>query len=621
MPDGAGGNPSHRMRMTVAFANSMLTPPKTNSGDIDAWLVLPRVHRVVLVVDVVESVRLMEQDEEDTITRWRAFVHGVERELLPQHGGRLVKSLGDGLMLEFERVLPAVQSALAMQQLAQTMNQGRGAERCMFLRMGVHAADVVVDERDIYGAGVNLAARLATLAGPGEVVVSAEVRDELVPEVDAEVEDMGACYLKHLSQPLRTFRLQRTQPSGGSRQPPQAKIGRVSVAVLPLVAQGGTAIDATLAEVFADEVISILCKSNQWQVISRLTTSRLVGRQYGLRDVGNLLGATYVLSGQMLRVGQRCRLWLELSAAQDERVVWGTSLSVASQDLLDGGNDGPIATIAAEVGSQLIKGELSRASTSNLHNLEGQSVLLHAIAQMHRLSSAESDKARQALLYLCDRYPRSPEPRAWLAKWHFIQLAQGWSADAHLDAERARNEVNRALEISPEHALSLAIAGQVSAFAFGDATEAEQSLVKALSVNPNESLAWLFLSSVYANQGAGIEAVETATKARQLSPLDPLRYFYDIFAASAALAAGQYRHATELAHTSIRANRTHLPSYPVLIVAQALGGCVDEARATARAFLEMRPKASVARYRHLHQARPALVATYCDALLAAGIPP
>ena len=145
------------------------------------WPALRRASRTVVVVDVVESVRLMEQDEDDTIRRWQSFVGEVVTRLLPQSGGRLVKSLGDGLMLEFESVPPAIQCALAMQQAIQPHNLGRTSEQWMCLRIGAHVAEVVVDERDIYGSGVNLAARLATLAEPGEVVVSTEVRDSLVP--------------------------------------------------------------------------------------------------------------------------------------------------------------------------------------------------------------------------------------------------------------------------------------------------------------------------------------------------------------------------------------------------------------------------------------------------------
>ena len=171
------------------------------------WPTYRRASRTVVVVDLVESVRLIEQDEEDTVHRWQAIVSEVVATFLPRHGGRLVKSLGDGLMLEFETVPPAIQCALAMQSSANLANTGRPNDRWMCLRIGAHVADVIVDELDIYGSGVNLAARLTTLAGAGEIVVSANLREQLLPGLDADVEDLGDCFVKHLQKPVRAYRV------------------------------------------------------------------------------------------------------------------------------------------------------------------------------------------------------------------------------------------------------------------------------------------------------------------------------------------------------------------------------------------------------------------------------
>src|SRR5205814_2755191 len=187
------------MRMTPLRTRNTMSGTSSEAQ----WPMFRRAARTVVVVDLVESVRLIEQDEEDTVRRWQTFVGEVVTTLLPQHGGRLVKSLGDGLMVEFEAVPPAIQCALAMQQTIQQSNVGRPSDRWMCLRIGAHVADVIVDEHDIYGSGVNLAARLATLAGPGEIVVSADVRHHLTAGLDADTEDLGECYLKHLQAPVR----------------------------------------------------------------------------------------------------------------------------------------------------------------------------------------------------------------------------------------------------------------------------------------------------------------------------------------------------------------------------------------------------------------------------------
>jgi len=150
-----------------------------------------RVVRTVLIVDVVESVRLMEEDEEGVVQRWLRLVDHVVKD-------RLVKSTGDGMLLEFARVQSAMTAAFAIQRASDIANLGLPGDRRMLLRMGAQVGELIADERDVYGRGVNLAARLTTLAGPGEIVVSAGVRDQLTPILDADVEDLGECFVKHM---------------------------------------------------------------------------------------------------------------------------------------------------------------------------------------------------------------------------------------------------------------------------------------------------------------------------------------------------------------------------------------------------------------------------------------
>jgi adenylate cyclase len=621
MPDGAGGNPSHRMRMTVAFANSMLTPPKTNSGDIDAWLVLPRVHRVVLVVDVVESVRLMEQDEEDTITRWRAFVHGVERELLPQHGGRLVKSLGDGLMLEFERVLPAVQSALAMQQLARTMNQGRAAERCMFLRMGVHAADVVVDDRDIYGAGVNLAARLATLAGPGEVVVSAEVRDELVEGFDAELEDLGDCYLKHVRQAVRAYRAGPGSSEKSLVTEHGTAPGRPVIAVLPIALVGGHQHQTVVAAALTDQITASLSKQSELQVVSALSCAAFLNRSVPLSVVQNSLNTSYVVHGKCYIHGHQLRVHLEVADARDEHIVWADSLTGTVDEVF--ACDGALVPQAAEQVCQAILAcQVRRAATQPLPTLESYALLMGGIGLMHRASAREFDRARTLLEHLIERQPRAPHPRAWLGKWFAIRAAQGWSPDLQSDAREAISHVRRALDSDSGNSLALTIEGLIRSYIQKDMATAADRYARALEANPSEPLAWLYTAVLNAWLDRGAQAVQAADTALRLSPLDPLRYYFDSLAGSAHLAAGNYAEAMALSSRSLRSNRSHASTYRTLAIAQVLQGQLGPARQTVSALLRIEPALTVSTFRERYPGRDSAHArTYCEALLAAGLPP
>lgn len=596
----------------------MLTPPRTTSGDTDVWLVLPRAHRVVLVVDVVESVRLMEQDEEDTITRWRAFVRSVERELLPQHGGRLVKSLGDGLMLEFERVLPAVQTAFAMQQLAQTMNQGRAAERCMFLRMGAHAADVVVDERDIYGAGVNLAARLATLAGPGEVVVSAAVRDGLVPGMDVELDDLGECYLKHVGGRRRAFRARAPGPHirpALARERPLVPM----IAVLPLVSTTDAAGDAA-ALAITDDLVMALSRCPYWQVMSRLSTMALAQRSLTPSQIGRLSSAEYVLSGAVRRAGPRLRLMLELSDVRSEAIVWNDVVETDEAAVL--ARDSALARlVVAAVLRALLQRELAIAHSAALPNLPGYALLLQSIARMHHLVRDDVLYAYQALHHLSDRHPRAPEVHAWLAMWHLVQVFQAWSEDPEAESSCVRSSLARAVDADPRHALTRALLGHACVGLDGDLASAEVHLRAALEANASEPLAWLFLSQVCAYSDRAAAARDAIERARMLAPLDPMAYLFENYAAAVYGAIGDCAQALACAERAVSLNAAHLPSLTQLIIAQMRAARPDEARLTARRYLALRPQASVQRFIDHHPARDQSIAQReAEALRGAGIP-
>lgn len=588
------------------------------------WPALRRASRTVVVVDVVESVRLMEQDEDDTIRRWQSFVGEVVTRLLPPSGGRLVKSLGDGLMLEFESVPPAIQCALAMQQAIQPHNHGRPSEQWMCLRIGMHVADVVVDAHDIYGSGVNLAARLGTLAGSGEVVVSAEVRDGLVPGLDADVTDLGACYLKNVAEPVRAFRVAAlvrvgaapTVPAPLPRQPALAP----AIAVLPFACHGGDPADAALGAVLADDLTAALARSEHWCVVSALSAAALAGRTVSPALIQQALKVDYALTGSLWRHGSRMHLNLQLVDARSDAVVWSQVHDGPLDELFEG-DAALVPELAREMSRGMLRRELTLARAVALPNLPGYALLLDAITAMHRLAPAESGRSRQVLEHLVDRHPQSAQARAWLAKWHFMQLPQGLSQDRSADIDRARFQLRVALDRAPDHALSLALDGHLSAYVDQDLAAAEKLLRVALASNPNEPLAWLFLANVLAGQGLGAEAVDAVERAGARSPLDPLGYFFDALAAVAYNAADRFDDAEHHARRSLKANAVHLPSWVELIIAQALAGRMEAAQASARHYLPLRPGASVQRFFDRHPGGGNAVAWRdAHALREAGLP-
>lgn len=590
------------------------------------WPALQRASRTVVVVDVVESVRLMEQDEDDTIRRWQAFVGEVVTRLLPLHGGRLVKSLGDGLMLEFESVLPAIRCALAMQLAIEPHNLHRPGEQWMCLRVGAHVADVVVDERDIYGAGVNLAARLASdVARRGEVVVSAAVRDGLLPGVDADVEDLGPCHLKHMAQPVLAYRVAPlgAAPAAATAMPPleAVKAGPLPfLAVLPLAPREVSAAQVAFGEVVADNLIVRLSSSEMVRVISRLSTSALQGRGETVERIGALLNAAFVFSGRYSVNGDRVEVLVELAAAPSQEVLWARRFERTLADACDAEGEflellceGVLAAIAAH--------EVRRVKVHALPHLEGMSLQIAATSLMHRSSRSEFDRSREVLEHLVNRYPRAPVPRAWLAKWYVLCVTRGLVDSADAQTSRALDQTRRALDTAPECSLALAMEGFVRCHMLRDLSGAEALLDRALLLNPSESWAWLFKCVVQGFRGEGAPALESARRAIALSPLDPMRHYFDGLAASAALSAGDLALATEWATRSLRVSRDHLPTLRVLAIAQNESGASEDARATVGRVLALAPNFTIRSY--LAQAPAGAETTrqrYAQALRDAGVP-
>lgn len=553
-----------------------------------------RVQRCVVVVDLVESVRVMACDEEGTVARWRSFVGDVVTRLLPRHGGRLVKSLGDGLLLVFDVAPAAVDCALAMVPAVQHGNADVAAEAGLHLRVGVHLTDVIVDELDVYGTGVNLAARLAALAQPDQVVVSQAVRDRLTPGLDALVEDMGPCYLKHVEEPVHAFRV---QPAGGVvqganmpvRTPPMP-----GVAVIPFRPLDVAAPHDLLGELMADDMITRLSTTGALRVISRLSTSALQHKQFGVTDLGRLLGATFVVSGSYRVLGTQVLLQVELADARTQEVVLADSLRSTVQEVLTAPE-----TLTGALCTRLIhamaENELRRVQTHPLHNIEGYSLLYAAMTAMHRTSHADFEQARPMLEHLIERYPRAPQARAWLGKWFVLRVTRGLVGTGANESAQALDQTRRAIDASPDCSLALAVEGFIHCHMRRDLDMADTRLAQALAINPNDSLAWLFKCVVLAFRGQGREGMEAAERAVALSPLDPMRHYYDGLAGSAALTDNPAR-ALELAERSLQVNRNHLPTLRVLAIAQVETGRGAAARETVARILALKPNFTIKEY-------------------------
>jgi adenylate cyclase len=580
---------------------------------------LVRQETVVLLVDLVESVRLMREHEASTVRRWADFVRIVTAEILPRHRGVMVKSLGDGLMARFEAVSDAVDAAAELHRTLAAQNAGIPEDQHFHLRAGINAAMAWSDGIDIYGTGVNLAARLATLAGPGETIASASAheelaaalaslanpgetigsapaRDELTHGVDASCEDLGECILKHFDKPVRAYRVGPASPHpslAGRRDYGTAM--QPTIAVVPFSARNDAPALFDVGNLIADSVIWRLSKSANLKVISRLSTAVFRGRANDLGQVSAHLGATYVLSGAYVANAGQIMVTAELSAARNDQVVWTDRLSGEIGDLLS--PESELADrIARAVHFAVFDAEVEHILTQPLPTLESYSLLLGSIKLMHRSSKDEFLQTRKILDELIHRHARIAAPRAWLGNWYILRVTRGWSEDRKREAAEALSATHAALDRDPSDALALATEGFVYCHLLKDLETARKRCDEAVNANPSHALGWLYLGTVNAFKGEGAAAVEATRRAIELSPLDPQRYYFESLGATAELSAHQYESAERLARSSLLLNRMHPSTWRALTIALVAQERMDEAREALEKMRQLEPELTVERY-------------------------
>jgi adenylate cyclase len=594
--------------------------PLTMTSLIELNQTLNRGTKVLLVMDVVESVRLMEADEDGFVQRWQQLVQQAEQRILPLHGGRIVKSLGDGLMLEFLDAASCVKAAFDLQTFSRLANQGFAADRQMHLRMGGHVAAFVTDKHDIYGTDVNLTARFATLAGPGDVVISAELRDCIPAGLDADIEDLGECHLKHLREPLQVYRAWPVNDL--ERVPaPQATAPdfRPTVAVIPFEARSNEPEHFVIGELLADGIIAQLSRSADLRVISRLSTTTLRGRPGAVSEAESRLAASFVLSGSYIASGGKILIMAELAEAHSGQVIWADRLPGDTMDLLQAQSE-LVSRIAAAASRALIDSEVQQSLAQPLPRLDSGALLLGGIALMHRSSVRDFDRSRAVLEALLERHNRAATPRAWLAKWYTMRVIRGMSSEPGKDTQFALEQTRRALDLSPDNALSLAIEGYARCQLLGEADAAHQCIEHAIELNPNEPLGWLYKSVWSAMWGSAASAVSEAEHAAQLSPIDPLKYFFDVILASGQITNGDCEKAAESAKRSLRANRHHQPALRVLLQAQTESGKLQEAHDTLKLLLVEIPNLTVANYLSMGSPASTTRQRFAGVLRKMGIP-
>lgn len=579
---------------------------------------LPRQALAALFIDIVESVRLMERHEEALVAAWRALVARIDAGMLRPFGGRLVKSHGDGALLSFPSAHGAAEAAAVLNRAAAEISGSLPASAPLQLRSGLHYGDVMVDHGELYGRGVNLAARLQSLAGPGEICLSDAARDGVIDGQGWQFFDDGDHHLKHLDAPVRVH---RGRPVGPAQSPPPvAPLDmRPGIAVLPFLQAWGGDEHLGLGQAIADSLTAAFSQSAGWRVLSPLSMRRCAG-QAPRAELGRLLGVDYLVSGRWRASGSRLQLKVALAAAATEEQLWTEGLELELGELI-AGQSAAFQALVATVGQLVLGAELARCEALPFSRLQDYSLYLSAIALMHRLNRADQQRAWALIEALSERHRRSAEPAALRTRWHALQMVQGRAADPAAEGRLALASARAALDRDSQHRFALPMAALLSAQMGEALLPAVAQAQTALAAHPQEPMAGLALAALRGYCGDALDFERHSACSSGLTPLDPALYVYLSLAASAKLAVGKDAEAADLSQRALRANATYVPAYVALAVALQRAGRIEQARASAAHILALQPGFRVSHWvSEFHGRAPPDVHQRADALRALDLP-
>lgn len=556
----------------------------------------------IMFADVVESVRLIEQDEKGNVSRIRALLMHLARAAESLHGGTVLERRGDGLLIKFADARAAIACAHEIHRSAKQESAERTGSDAIVFRIGVHSADVLTDSTAFYGSGINHAARITSLAVPGGTVVSSGVRDHLADGLDADIDDMGECYLRNVAGSIRAYRIHSvaTTSENWPQVAPRVNLSipddlRLTLAVLPIADKtvtGGTHHLYNAGDVLTDLIINVLSRSASVNVISQFSANAYRGRAATTQEVTDRLKADYVISGSYVQSGKHLSVRVSVSQSRSGQVLWVDEFSGSELEVLSSESD-LVGRIVSGIAEAVMGHEVAGARILPLPNLSNHTLYLAAISMLHRFSRSEFLKSREMLEGLRERAPRHPGPLAWLARWHVFNLVQGWSSKPADDGQRAIGLCKRALDLDPTSALALTITGAASVGVVHDVAAAQHYYDKAIDHNPNESLAWLLKGVSHGLMGQSSDALVASERATRLTPLDPMKFYYDSLCASAAAGAGEYKLAVILGERAVRANCMHGSAFRALAIAKGMLGDMEGARAVVQQLLQIEPSTSL----------------------------
>jgi adenylate cyclase len=540
----------------------------------------------ILAADVVGYSRMVAKDESGTLAALKTRRREILQPLVGKHAGRIIKVMGDGVLVEFGSAVNAVVCGAELQDAMAAANVGVAEDRRIVLRVGINLGDVVVEGSDLYGDGVNIAARLETLAEPGSVYLSQTVYGHVRGKTKLSFEDLGEQNLKNMAEPVRVYKVSSTATAVIEAVPGSgADSSKPSIAVLPFVNMSGDPEQEFFADGLTEDIITALSRISALWVIARTSTFSYKGKLVDVKRAARELGVRYVMEGSVRRAGDRLRVTAQLIDATTGHHIWAERYDRPLADLFDI-QDEITRSVAASTETQVHLAERVVAESKPFGNFKARDLVARAMGRIYDQTPeafAEVSDLVEEAIRIDPSNPRAHQLRGAV----FVQrMYTGGIPHSDENVARALELARAAQRLAPGDEWSHFLMSE----AYGEAGQLEDAVAeceRGLEINPNSSLLLGNLGAYLASLGRSQEAIDACRLALRLNPRAPDNFWRHTNIAIAHFVAGEYESALQESKKVAR-SRSNLSSGIIWAAAAAALGSTDEAQTAVKHCLSQR---------------------------------
>jgi TolB-like protein len=539
-------------------------------------LATERVERrltAILAADVAGYSRLTCMDEEGTHAQLQDHLRSLVDPKITEHRGRLVKNTGDGLLAEFSSVVDAVRCAVDVQRGMAERNADVPQGKRIEFRLGINVGDIIVDQKDIFGDGVNVAVRLEGIAEPGGMCISDSAYQQVRDKLDLGFEDAGEQQLKNIARPVRVYRVHLSVAAAINR-PSLPLPNKPSIAVLPFQNMSGDPEQDYFADGMVEEIITALSRFRELFVIARNSTFTY-NRAVDVKQVARELGVRYVLEGSVRKSVNRVRITGQLVDAATGAHLWADKFDGRLEDIFDL-QDRVTASVVGAIAPKVEQAEIERAKRKPTESLDAYDYYLRGVASLGQWTKEANDEA-QRLFYKAIELDHDFASAYGMAAWCYVQRkTMGWRIDREREIAEVERLSRRAAELGKDDPIALCTSGHALANVVGDLKAGVAYIDRSLKLNPNRALAWEDSGWVRIYLGEHELAIEHLGRGMRLNPMDPRISGVQAATALAHFLVGRHDDALAWAEKSLQGAST-MAAARIAAASNALAGRLDEA--------------------------------------------